>query len=115
MDPAIPVGMSQDEAAARAVAAFLAEPPSRHDDVERIEVVELRSGNGPVTTVAGVLMEWRQGTGQFGLLMPIDRLAYQAGGLDGVAFYLRLAVREPHGGAADGRRVWFTDLPSGAY
>jgi hypothetical protein len=107
--------MSQHEAAARAVAAFLAEPPSRYDDVGRLEVVELRSGNGPATTVAGVLMEWRQGTDQFGLLMPIERLAYQAGGLDAVAFYLRLAVQEPHGGAAEGRRAWFTDLPSGAY
>ena len=60
-------------------------------------------------------MQWRQGLKQFGLLMPIDRLAHQAGGLDSVPFYLGLAVDEPHDQPQEGTRTWFTDLPSGPY
>ena len=67
------------------------------------------------TTTHGVAVRWRQGTREFGLLMPIERLARQSGGLDGVPFYLREAVCEPHDASPDGTRTWFTDLPSGPY
>jgi hypothetical protein len=60
-------------------------------------------------------MKWHQGEHQFGLLMPITRLATQAGDLDGVAFYLRLAVDEPHEPSPNGERRWFSNLPSGPY
>jgi hypothetical protein len=60
-------------------------------------------------------MQWHQGHREFGLLMPIERLAHQAGGLDGVPFYLREAVREPHDRSPQATRTWFTDLPSGPY
>jgi hypothetical protein len=60
-------------------------------------------------------MQWRQGDQEFGLLMPIERLAHQAAGLDSVPFYLRLAVDEPHNQSPQETRTWFTDLPSGPY
>lgn len=102
-------------AAQEAVAAFLAHAPiGDHGEVEVVEVVHLRSDQDSAT-VPGVSLQWRQGPHEFGLLMPIDRLISQAGGLDGVAFYLHLAVDEPHGGSPDGTRAWFTDLPSGPY
>jgi hypothetical protein len=116
-EPPNPPGISHAEAAARVVHALLADAPEDLDDaeIEGAEVVELRSGHWPVTITHGVAMQWRQGRKEFGLLMPIERLAHQAGGLDGVPFYLRVAVREPHEEAEGGTRSWFTDLPSGPY
>ncbi len=110
------MGVTQLEAARQAVALFLADPPDVLDaEIEGVEVIEIRSGQFPVTAVTGVALQWRQGRHEFGLLMPIERLADQAGGLDGVPFYLGLAVSEPHGGSSGGTRTWFTDLPSGPY
>jgi hypothetical protein len=121
-EPALPSGVTQVDAARQAVAGFLAGPPDWPDElrasdaeVDQVEVVELRSGQAPVATAVGVALQWRQGSHLFGLLMPIERLARQAGGLEGVPFYLRLAVIEPHGGSSVGTRTWFTDLPSGPY
>ena len=113
----IPSGVSHVEAARGVVADLLAHPPDDLDDaeIENVEVVELRSGHWPVTTTHGVAMQWRQGRREFGLLMPIERLALQAGGLGGVPFYLGLAVSEPHNQSPEGTRTWFTDLPSGPY
>jgi hypothetical protein len=112
----IPPGVSQVEAARQVVAALLADLPEADEaEIKGVEVVELRSGHWPTTTTHGVAMQWRQGRKQFGLLMPIERLARQAGGLDGVPFYLREAVREPHDESPEGAPTWFTDLPSGPY
>jgi hypothetical protein len=112
----IPPGVSQVEAARQVVAAFLAHPPDApFAEVERLAVIQLHGGNWPVSTTHGVAMQWRQGRQEFGLLMPIERLAYQAGGIDAVPFYLGLAVDEPHGESSDGTPTWFTDLPSGPY
>lgn len=116
------MGLTELESARQAVAAFLADPPDWPDvadasdsQVEQVEVVELRSGQTPVATAAGIALQWRQGANLFGLLLPIERLAHQSGGLEAVPFYLRLAVSEPHGGSSGGARTWFTDLPSGPY
>jgi hypothetical protein len=116
-ESAIPPGVSHVEAARQVVAALLADPPEALDaaEIEGVEVVQLRSGQWPVTTTHGVAIQWRQGHQEFGLLMPIERLAHQAGGLDGVPFYLREAVREPYDQSPEGTRTWFTDLPSGPY
>jgi hypothetical protein len=112
----IPLGVSQLEAARRVVAALLADPPEALDaEIGGVEVVQLCSGHGPSTMTHGVAMQWRQGRQEFGLLMPIERLAHQAGGLDSVPFYLGLAVDEPHDQFPEGPRTWFTDLPSGPY
>lgn len=112
----IPAGVSPLVAATQVVAALLADPPQAPDtEIQRAEVVQLRSGQFPEVAVPGVVLEWRQAGNKFGLLMPIDRLARQAGDLDGVPFYLRLAVSEPHGESPEGARAWFTDLPSGPY
>jgi hypothetical protein len=111
----IPLGMSQLEAARQVVAALLADPPDTSAEIDGVEAVELRSGHPPSTTTHGVAMQWRQGSHEYGLLMPIERLAHQAGGLDSVPFYLGLAVDEPHNRSPQGTRTWFTDLPSGPY
>ena len=105
------------EAARQVISALLAYPPEDFDaaEIEGVEVVQLRSGQWPVTTTYGVAMQWRQGRQEFGLLMPIERLARQTGGLDGVPFYLREAVREPHNQSPQETRTWFTDLPSGMF
>jgi hypothetical protein len=96
----------------RACRAF--EPSS--GSVETIEAVEVGAGEPPdFVGEPGVLLTWRQPAGRFGLLIAIDRLVWQAGGLDETGFYLRLAVDEPHRPAVDGSRRWFLDLPSGPY
>lgn len=59
----------------------------------------------------GVRLTWRQGDNHYGLLMPISRLLEQTGDLDSAAFYLRLAVDEPHAPTPDGSVLWFEDLP----
>jgi hypothetical protein len=64
-------------------------------------------------SVPGVLMTWHQDQNQFGLVMPIERLAEQAGAFESVPTYLMLTVDEPHGPTQDGSRLWFFDLPSG--
>jgi hypothetical protein len=96
----LPRGVSQAEAARQVVAALLADPPESDAEIEGVEEVQLRSGQWPVTTTHGVAMQWRQGGNEFGLLIPIERLARQAGGLDAVPFYLGLAVDEPHNPSA---------------
>lgn len=111
----IPPGVSRVEAARRVVAAFLADPPDTLAEIEGVEVVELRSGEYASTATYGVVMQWRQGRQQFGLLMPIERLAQQSGGLHAVPFYLGVAVDEPHVDSPQETRLWFTDLPSGPY
>ncbi len=111
----IPVGMSDMEAAHQAVRDFLARPADGFgDSFESIEVVEVRSVE-PEATSAGISLRWLQGDNKYGLLMPIGRLARQAGSLDGVAFYLRLAVDEPHESPPESARAWFADLPAGPY
>lgn len=108
--------MSHVDAARQVVAAFIADPPETLDaEIEAVEVVRLRGGHWAETTTHGVAMQWRQGRQELGLLMPIERLAHQAGGLDAVPFYLALAVDEPHDPSPEGTRAWFTDLPSAPY
>jgi len=83
--------------------------------VDAVEAVHIGRGWSASEVVPGIEMRWRQGSNLFGLLMPLDRLIAQAGELEGVAFYLRLAVYEPHGEVPDGTRLWFEDLPSAPY
>lgn len=112
----IPQGLSRTQAARQAVAEFCADPPGDPGvEVESVEVAGLRAGQFSRATVPGIALRWSQGDHRFGLLMPIERLVQQAGGLDGVAFYLRVAVNEPHEPPPAGSRSWFTDLPSGPY
>lgn len=79
-------------------------------DVEA-EAVLLCSPGTSEARVPAISLRWRQAQHEFGLLMPLDRLVVQAGDLDGVPFYLALAVKEPHGGSTEPARTWFTDLP----
>lgn len=111
-ESAIPAGMRLADAAKQAVHEFQEASSSQNwfGVVESIEVVDVGDPAG-----AGIRLMWHQGEHSFGLLMPIVRLAAQAGGLDGVPFYLRLAVKEPHEPARNGQRQWFSDLPSGPY
>jgi len=114
--PSILGGVTPVQAAQRVVAEFRADP--RHDPgvvVESIDVVGLRAGQLSGDAVPGVALQWSQHDRRFGLLMPIERLAQQAGGIEGAAFYLRVAVNEPHEPSGVGTRSWFTDLPSGPY
>lgn len=113
----IPRGVALIDAARQTVAAFIAAPPteSPFHEVEGVEVVQVSTGPWPSKDEPGVELRWRQGENRYGLLIPIERLARQSGGLDGAPFYLRLAVDEPHGPVPEGTRLWFSDLPSGPY
>ena len=85
-------------------------------EVEEIEVVHVAAGSHPdAPGEPGLSMTWHQDSDSYGLVMPIARLAAQAGDLDAVPFYLRLAIDEPHRSSPDGSRVWFFDLPAGPY
>src|SRR4051794_24424102 len=108
----IPAGVTLAEAAHRAVSEFHASRPwvPSGGDLESIGVVYV---NNPPEwrPEPAIHMTWNQGVNLFGLLISIDRLAEQSGGLDGVPFYLRLAIDEPHGPTPDGSRMWFFNLP----
>jgi hypothetical protein len=81
--------------------------------VEGIHAVWVsQKGRWGADVEAGVRLTWRQADNQYGLLMPLSRLLQQTGDLDSAAFYLRLAVDEPHGPTPDGTILWFEDLPT---
>ena len=85
-------------------------------DLERIDVVHVTVGQHVAHySEPGVCLRWTQGENKFGLVMPISRLALQAGGVEAIPFYLQLAIDEPHGATSDGSRWWFLNLPSGPY
>jgi hypothetical protein len=117
-EPPIPRGLTLTDAAQQAVEGFrtsTAFQPST-GEVDSIGVVHVGGGQPPEDVAEpGVEMTWHQGKHRFGLLMPITRLAAEAGGLGAVPFYLRVAIDEPHRPTADGTRRWFSDLPSGPY
>jgi hypothetical protein len=58
---------------------------------------------------------WKTSSNRFGLLNSVRSLAEQAGGLDALPFYLRLAIHEPRGPVPDASRMWFLDLPTAPY
>jgi hypothetical protein len=64
------------------------------------------------TTETGIVMQWHQRTRRFGLAAPLSRLIRQADGVDGLAFYLSLAIDEPHVAGLDGQRLWYSGLPT---
>lgn len=113
-DEVRPAVRTPAEAALEVVARSAAETPVA-GIVESINVIDVATGQWPLEIVTGIELRWRQGDNLFGLLIPIDRLEREAGELEAVPFYLRLAVEEPHGAAPNGVRLWFTDLPSGPY
>jgi hypothetical protein len=84
-------------------------------DLDDIEVVYLGDAIEHIESEPGLRMTWHQGTNRFGLLGTVRRLAHQAGALDSLPFYLRLAIDEPHSPAPDGSRLWLPDLPFRAY
>ena len=99
--------------AAEAVRTAPADDPSPGGDLDGIEVVYI--GEGSEVGWAGepgLLMTWQQDGKRFGLLASLRRLAGQAGGLDALPFYLRLAIDEPHWPASNAGRHWFLELPT---
>jgi hypothetical protein len=101
---------------AEAVRTPLSDDPDATGELDDIEVVYL--GEGQQVGQApkpGLRMTWHQGTNRFGLLSSVSRLAEQAGGLDALPFYLRLAIDEPHGPVPANARLWFIDLPTAPY
>jgi hypothetical protein len=120
-EPAIPKGVALVDAAQQVVREFLAEATGElwKDDLDTIDVVYVSNGQaserGWSEPEPGVRMTWHQGANRFGLLISINRLAEESGDLGGVPFFLRVAIREPHGPTADGSRLWFLHLPSGTY
>lgn len=94
-----------------------AQPNDPHGgDLEDIEVVHVLHGQDmDQAREPGILMTWHQGQNVFGLLTPMGRLIHQAGGVETVSVYLRLAIDEPHGATPNRSRLWFLDLPSGPY
>lgn len=103
-------------AAEAVVAAVRAQEPVGHGELEGIDVVHVMVGQSVgQDPEPGIRMTWRQGDWAFGLLMPFSTVVEESGGIDSAAFYLRLAVDEPHGPTPDDSRLWFVDLPSGPY
>lgn len=84
--------------------------------VEALEVVRV-SQRGAVGAAAevGIRLVWVQDGQRYELVMPVSRLVDQSGGIGSAAFFLRLAVDEPHGPTPDGTVLLFEDLPSGPY
>jgi hypothetical protein len=92
---------------AEAVRTPPADDPNPSGHLDEIEVIYVGEGSEP-----GLRMTWHQGADRFGLLNSVGRLAEQAGGLDALPFYLRLAIDEPHGPVPHASRQWFLALPS---
>lgn len=85
------------------------------ENAEVVSIAESGQWRGDVL-LPGVSMTWHQDDRPFGLLMSVQLLIDHGGGdVGSMAFYLRLAVDEPHAPAKDGGRLWFPDLPSGPY
>ena len=114
----VPAGTDLQAAAAHVVETLRTRDATDEysGDLESIEVVQVTVGQDlGQDPEPGLCMTWAQGERKFGLVMPIRRVAQQAGALDAAPFYLQLAVDEPHRGSADGSRRWFLDLPSGPF
>jgi hypothetical protein len=115
-EPPIPADVSLLDAARRAVTSLRElspwDPPGGVlDTVEVAHVCRTPDAD----RVPAVVMTWHQDENLFGLVMPIERLAFQSGDLDAVPTYLMVAIDEPHGPTEDGSRLWFLDLPSGPF
>jgi hypothetical protein len=77
--------------------------------LDSIEVVTMHD-----TIETGIVMQWHQHTRHFGLAAPLSRLIRQADGVEGLAFYLHLAIDEPATMALNGERLWYSGLPTQA-
>ena len=117
--PLVPNGVTPLEAAGQVLERFLRVRDAELEPggiVESAEIAYIQEGQSPSDAVEpGLLVRWRQRSDEFGLLVPITRLISQAGSLEGVPFYLGLAIDEPHEPAVEGFCHWFLDLPSGPY
>ena len=105
----LPAGIDLYAAALVVVEEVSSPPPdpAPGGELDDIEVIYIGERPEP-----GLRMTWHQGAYRFGLLNSVRRLAEQAGGLDALPFYLRLAIDESHEPAPNAGRHWFLDLPT---